>query len=583
MKNQFIIETIETKTGNMTLKVNDYFIHSKYNPIIEAQKFAETHYESHHVHILFGYGLGYLVDSLKEQLKFGEPLIVIDPLFDDSHLEVQARHKDNEFDKFLYNSKSVNKLEYIIDTIKGLELQKNFKIICAPNYDKLFPEMYLQVLKTVKDIQQKNMVSENTIYRDSELWQKNLSENLISIFEDRNLNKLQQIYSCPVIIASGGPSLTKQLPLLKEIQDNVIIIAAGSTINSLLAFGIEPDYVASIDGTEASYNQFKDLNLQKTKLMYTIFSNPKIRTQFNNLGYAFTAISDDSIYNYLNNKLDVNLPKIVGGGSVAQYAFSIAQYISSGPIALIGQDLAYTDNQTHAANNKQTKRIEESWRVSDNMFAVEGFDGEDVWTSTSLYSMKLTFEQMIENYPSNNIIFNCTEGGARLNGFKQKTFNDFFEQYIQKERPNKEIGIENQTYIVAQDEWKNLKEILEGELKEYDQIIKHLIKGLNTLESNRSNTTFNNKTLKKLDKVDKEVAELYSKVQMDFIVVPITLRVLKGFLEKENETTTEKYTRVYNQTKTLYAKLLDATRKSKSYTENTIERIDNEKIIKSEE
>ncbi|WP_342550743.1 6-hydroxymethylpterin diphosphokinase MptE-like protein [Lysinibacillus sp. FSL M8-0216] len=583
MKNQYIIETIETKTGDITLKVNDYFLHSKYNPKIEAQKFAENHYEPHHVHILFGYGLGYIVDSLKEKLKFNEPLIVIDPLFDDSLLKVQDRHKETEFEQFLYNSNSIKNLEYIVDSIKELAFQRTFKIISSPNYDKIFPDMYLQILKQVKDIQQKSIVNENTINRDSEMWQKNLSENLLSIFEDRNLDKLYQVYSCPVVIASGGPSLTKQLPLLKEIQNNVVIIAAGSTINSLVEYCIEPDYVVSIDGKEVNYNQFKDLHLRKAKLMYSIFNQPKIRSEFNNEAFAFTAQSDHTVNQYLTNKLNINLPRIIGGGSVAHFAFTLAQYITSGPIALIGQDLAYTNNQTHAANNKQAESIEESWKTSNNMFTVEGFDGEDIWTSTMLYSMKLTFEQLIKEAPPKNIFYNCTEGGVRLNGFEQKIFNEFCTEYIQEEIPNKNLGLVNKAYKVSQDEWGNLKGILEEELKDYARIIKHLSKGLSVLEGNKSRTVFSEKALKILNKIDKEITVLYPKVQMNFIVAPITLEVLKGFLEKENETPTEMYTRVYNQTKTLYSKLLEAARKSKTFTEHVIERINNEKIKKGEE
>lgn len=583
MKNPLIIETIETKTGNLTLKVNDYFLHSKYNPIIEAQKFVESHYEPHHMHILFGYGLGYIVDSLKEQLKFNEPFIVIDPLFDDSLLNVQERHKTNEVDKSLYSSESIEKLEYIVNAIKNFDYQKTFKIICAPNYDKLFPEFYINLLKKVKNIQKSNIVHENTIIKYSEIWQENFSENLISLFEDRNLVKLEKKYTCPVIIASGGPSLTKQLPLLEKVKDNIIIIVAGSTINSILAYGIIPDYVASIDTTEKSYNQFKGLGLNDSSLLYSVFNNPKIRGEFNNRGYAFTASADKTIHRYLTDRIDLNLPEIVGGGSVAQYAYSLAQYITSGPIALIGQDLAFTNNQSHAANNKQTETVEESWKTSDNMFIVEGYDGQDVWTSSMFNTMKITFEEMMENYPPKNIVFNCTEGGVKIKGFEQKTFNDFCEEYIQETLPNKAIGLENQAYRVSQEEWKNLRGILQDELKEYDQIIKHLLKGLTALKSNKSDTTFNNKILKQLDKVDKKIAELFPNVQMDFIVSPITIEVLKGFLEKENETPVEKYTRVYDQTKTLYSKLLDATKKSKIYTENVIKRIYAEKIIKSEE
>ncbi|MEK5483886.1 MULTISPECIES: motility associated factor glycosyltransferase family protein [unclassified Viridibacillus] len=577
------LEELKAKTGHSVLKIDGYLLHSKYNPIIEAQKFAEKQYEPHHIHILFGYGLGYIVDSLKEQFKFDEPLVVIDPLFDDSLLEVQARHKANGVDKLLYNSNSIKKLEYIVNNIKELGVQKNIKIICSQNYEKIFPEIYLRVLKKVQNIQRSNIINENTLLLYSEIWQKNFSANLISLFEDRNLLRLEQLYSCPVIIASGGPSLSKQLPLLKEIQSKVIIIVAGSTINSILPSGIVPDYVVSIDATEKNFNHFKGLELDGSQLLYSVFNHPEIRGEFNNRGYAFTSSSDWAIQRYLTEKIGLNLPVIFGGGSVAQYAYSLAQYMSSGPIALIGQDLAYTNNQTHAANNKQVESIEEGWKASDSMFTVEGFDGEDVWTNSVFNSMKITFEQMIENSPPTNAVFNCTEGGVRLNGFEQKTFNEFCEEYIQGEFPNKEKCIENISYIVSQDEWENLKGILEYELEDYDQIKRQLLKGLTALENNNSNTTFSNQTLKSLDKVDKEIAVLYPKVQMDFIVAPITLEVLKSYLEKEKETPAEKYTRVYNQTKTLYSKLLEATKKSRIYTENIIKRIDNEKIIKSGE
>lgn len=40
--------------------------------------------------------------------------------------------------------------------------------------------------------------------------------NLYYVHKDQSLKELYNKYDCPVILASGGPSLTKQLPLLKN-------------------------------------------------------------------------------------------------------------------------------------------------------------------------------------------------------------------------------------------------------------------------------------------------------------------------------------------------------------------------------
>ncbi|PKC53047.1 hypothetical protein RhiirA1_480136, partial [Rhizophagus irregularis] len=52
------VERLTAKSGVPTLKINDYYIHSKYDPIREAQQIAERQYTPHHAHIIFGYGCG---------------------------------------------------------------------------------------------------------------------------------------------------------------------------------------------------------------------------------------------------------------------------------------------------------------------------------------------------------------------------------------------------------------------------------------------------------------------------------------------------------------------------------------------
>jgi len=561
MKNEMMVEELQTKNELTTLKVNGYYIHSKYNPVQEAERLAENFYKAHHVHVLFGYGCGYLVDAVLQKMQFEEPLIVIDPLFDEGKIVVQKRHEQ----LVIFNSTVIESFNfYLKQFIKDVRLK--FQVFCLPNYDRLFPEMYREILSQVKDVQMSNQSNDTTLILNGERWQRNFTDNLFNFTKDYSLALLYQKYSCPVIIASGGPSLNKQLPLLKKIADKVIIIAAGSTIRSLIAENIYPQYVLSIDGAEINYTHFEGLTLDKIRLIYTLFNYPKIRNLFKNPGYVVDTAGWAAFTRYIRNELNVELPITGGGASVANHIFSVAQYISSGPIALIGQDLAFTNNTTHAANNKQTEKVDENYLKKVRAFQVEGYHGDLVWTTQSLNTMKVNFEESLGyNYPKVPF-FNCTEGGVKIRGFKQSTFQEFCNKYVS----NKKITLVE--HDIGEKINYNVEEVIEKQVKLYDKLINIFTDGLKELKTNRSNVVFEERVLKKLDKIEEKSHEILKKLPIESIVSPLTLRIKRGYLPKENETKEEAYIRVYNQTKDLYTEMIEAIKNTKEYTKETLKK-----------
>lgn len=567
MEDTYEIEEIYAKTGDLVLKVDGYLLHSKYNPISEAKKFANNHYKMHHTHILFGYGKGYIVDQLVEKLAHSESLIIIDPLVENGFIQIDEKHHKKPL--YYWGPSTINTLAYYINQLSTAK-ETEVKFMVSFNYDKLFPEELKNVLKMIKDFQEKSMVNQNTILFFAEKWQKNLLENIVQVVNDYSLQELQSKYNKPVVVASGGPSLTKQLPLLKKVRDNVLIIAAGSTINSLLAFNIEPDYVVSLDGGEPNYQHFKDLKLKKARLIYSVFNHPLIPKSFENKAFVFVTNDQNSLVSYFDSKFDMTLPQMVGGGTVAQYSLSVAQYISTGPIAMIGQDLAYTNNKTHAANNKHESEITEEDIKSKNLMEVEGYYGYKVLTSKVLYSMKITFEEMAKFFPPKVPVYNCTEGGLKINGYKQINFKDFCDQYVSSSF-EQEFSLDQLPKINR--DLNEIIEILEEEITFYNKLTKLLTEALLVLKKNNLNTRFSETTLKKLEKIDNKLSDLYPKVQMDFIVTPIVLEIKQAYLEKEKETEIEKYKRIYNQSYTLYSKLLSATKESMRNTMELIEKL----------
>ncbi|MGG2075409.1 6-hydroxymethylpterin diphosphokinase MptE-like protein [Lysinibacillus irui] len=566
---EFLIEQVDSRHSKPALKVNDFFVHSKYDPIIEAERIASLNYEIHHTHIVFGYGLGYIVDALLGKVH-SEKIIIIDPLIEKGILDIESRHKNTE--QIIYwGNNQVNTLAFTISRIaSGLDLK--IKIICAPNYDKLFMKEYYELLKYISEFQNKTIVNQNTVVIFSEQWQSNLAQNILPIIQDETLSVLHNKFDLPIVVASGGPSLTKQLELLKQIKEHVIIIAAGSTINSLLAARIEPDFVISIDGGEPNYNHFKELRIENARLIYSVFNHPGVRKSFEKRAFVFAETSQLPITKYLYEKFDIDLPLITGGGTVAHFSLSIAQLFNSGPIAMIGQDLAYTDNLSHAANNKHSENIDSS---DPNLVWTDGYYGEKVLTSRVFLSMKVTFEEMLRFQKPSVPLFNCTEGGVKLAGYKQIPFKEFVDIYVDK-NVVKDLGeIDGEKYSRKTKE--ELLIILDEEIKILDILDRRLLEALNLLEKNDSKTSFNKKILKKLDKIDTQIESLTKDIQIHFLVNPIVIEIGNCFLEKPNETPEETYERVYKQTKTLYTRLLAAIKLSKQNVRAISQLLNNKK------
>ncbi len=552
------MEFLQAKNGVETLKINEYFIHSKYNPAKEAEQLVDRQYTPHHTHIIFGYGCGYIVEALLNRRSFQENIIVVDPLFDNQILEL--KHQASNL--FAFNSTMIPIFELYINEIAA-NTRVSFKTICTPNYDKVFPNEYKELLRKIVDIQYKNRTINYTLIRYAKEWQRNFVENLRNINKDSTIEKLHKQYNCPVVVASGGPSLTKQIPLLKKYRNNIILISAGSTTNSLISNNIEPDYVVTIDGGEPNYNHFKQLKLDNAEIIYSMQNHFKVRESFSQRGYLIGTEHFNKLALYLEKEFNVNFPALEYGGSVAHAAFNVAHYISSGPIALIGQDLAYTDNLTHAANNKNARKIDEAFIKEQEAFQVEGYYGEPVWTSPVLQSMKLDFEALITVRKPDVPFFNCTEGGVKINGFKQLTFEDFLKKFASEIEICKVSNVNNSSLHL------DIHDKLKQTVRHLNELKGLLNKGLTIVKKIETLHQMDQHAYNKLGSIEKKVNKLLDKIPMEPMTNAITIDILKHYLPVENETTAEAYKRVNRQTKALYTQLQDAI----NYTEQCIKNV----------
>lgn len=537
------IEIHEAKNGEPTLTINDFYIHSKYNPSREAEQIAEKQYSPHHTHVIFGYGSGHLVEALLKERQFHEVLFVIDPLFD----QEQIKRPTSSIEQGIYYLKSdilENFEQYLSQLARNTRIK--YKVMCLPNYDKLFPQQYRLLLEKTKDVQNRNLVNDFTLLRFAKIWYENFLRNLKHLQNDYSAEVLKKAYTAPAIVVSGGPSLNKQIETLKAFRHQCIVVCSGSTINSLLAQNIEPDYVVTIDGGEANYRHFKELYLENSKIVYTMQNHPNVRASFKKPGYVVESKGHPKLSRFIKEDLGIQLPMFLGGASVAHTAFNFATYITSGPVALIGQDLAYTDDLTHAASNKNSRKIDESFIERRQAFQIVSYNGEKVWTDPVFNSMRLEFEDLIKLDPPQNAIFNCTEGGALINGFEQMPFPQFCETFAKGQQVN----------IMEHAEWNDhfvTNTSLMQELTYYQSMEKILTEALLILKRNYAKKSFDSKSLKQLDKIDEKLQQLMNKTVVDLLVTPVTMRIMGNYLPSESETALQKFERSYKQMEDLYS------------------------------
>ncbi|MGP7818530.1 motility associated factor glycosyltransferase family protein [Niallia sp. 01092] len=571
MNESFIISMKEAKISQLPVtSVNQYPLHSVYNPIREAEKIVESHYKKNHLHILFGLGDGYIVDEFIEKIHTEDYLLVVEPNYERNieHINKTMNAIEDFPNIQLVVFDHVNDLKNILLHLFSIYLRR-VQFITSPNYAIIFPSICKEVMISIKDNMMSQIVNSNTMRLFSHSWQKNFSLNLFQAAHATPLKFLEQQFTCPIVVASGGPSLTKQIPLLKKYRKNFMLICAGSTINSLLKHHIEPDLIVSIDGGEPNYQHFKNINVNHIPLAYSLTIHHNIVEEHKGKQIVFNLGSHLPIKEWTNKLLRQDIGELQDGKSVANYALGIAHYITSGPICLVGQDLAYTNHVTHADGNKHSKGITENQIKERKMLLKKDINGEPVYTDYVFLGMKESFEYLVERVKSNRI-YNCTDGGIPINGIPNKKFMSFMNECCHDNINESFLDLLNHFSVMEQDLDYICSEIQQI-LDDINTIKELSIRSLDILNEYPSQELFTNSNmLVELENIDDELKTLLKDDFMFYLLQEVIFQVNHYSLETENETDENAKERIYNKSKDLYEGIKGVCTLTVAYLEKVV-------------
>ncbi|EAH7278062.1 DUF115 domain-containing protein, partial [Campylobacter coli] len=235
------------------------------------------------------------------------------------------------------------------------------------------------------------------------------------------------------IIVSTGPSLTKQLPLLKKYASKATIFCADSSYPILAKHGIKPDYVCMLERTEITAEFFNhDFGEFDKDIVFVCAGvvHPKTIEYLKNKTFIITQKVLAFPY-YINLK---NFCYAAVGFSVAHTLSYLATYLSHKNIIFIGQDLAYAENGNSHPDDYQNSANYESQMYEHILTIAYGGNGK-VETHSIWLLFKNWFEnEMIPNTRKMGITtYNCTEGGARIEGTIEKPFLWACEKLLYKD------------------------------------------------------------------------------------------------------------------------------------------------------
>jgi hypothetical protein len=291
-------------------------------------------------------------------------------------------------------------------------------------------------------------IQRNTISTFNRTWLEQGLVNLPALCDWPSVAALDgELVGKPLVIVAPGPSLARNIDLLAGLKGKATILAVSHALTALTRAGITPDFAIAVDPQDLRYH-FAGTPLGEVA---AVVNAATVHPELFELGApAYLTLSSNGILDDWLYDLVGDGAVVPGGGSVATTALSLALRWGCDPIAVVGLDLSFPGGQYYiptscdgdtravlsddgrtvsvqgwSSDFHRMKETSSSALRSERAIELPGWHGEPVPSSFMFTMFHRWFEERVRRLKGSVALYNCTEGGARIDGMTHIPLAEF--------------------------------------------------------------------------------------------------------------------------------------------------------------
>ncbi|MBO5424117.1 MAG: motility associated factor glycosyltransferase family protein [Lachnospiraceae bacterium] len=556
------------------------YLNSRYNPSKEAEKFMEEYINmpNRSVQVMFGLSTGVFLREFLNKNNKEMTCIVFEPCKEIFLSVIQSIDiTDILNDKRVrivvdeLNTDSFNL--FLLRSLDAPNIKTN-KYVILPQYQNLFGEQYDRFRQIIKEKYENLQIGINTLTVMGTRICYTGIQNMRYLPGCRSGMSYIDLFpkDLPVIIVSAGPSLTKNVELLKKAKGKALILVVDTAISKVMSRGIVPDMVISVDNQKILSN-FEVDGLGDIPFLGDMCMSTDALDMVKPKDLIFYS-SDSVVWDKLFMKAGSEINMIYSGGSVALEAMALAMSWGFRRIVLIGQDLAMTGNKQYAdGEDISTENIK-------GLMYVKDIYGNDVPTKKDYFSFIRQIEDIAYQYRNIEII-DATEGGALIKHTTIMTLQEVIDKYCQKEYDIEEIIKSVPKLFVGEDEKLVIDALInmKSNLKSLGVTMKQAASECDRGRRLMSRGDFNVKELKKINAIMAKADDKYTTMDESTMVrkfVALEDYNFSNDVYVEGDDEIKEAIRMYEKSNKYYKAIADATPKIIEIVDDCLEKMQGE-------
>ena len=290
----------------------------------------------------------------------------------------------------------------------------------------------------------KAMTNRNTVKLFGNRWLTQSVANLPSIAKQPSFRHLSEcMQKLPLVIISPGPSLDKNIAHLKHLKNKAILLAPVQTVMALQKQNIVPDIVMVADPSDMLYLVDGYDMSEVSAVLIGVSCHPEFYKRYQDKIISFNV--NGPIDAWMS---DIFSDTVINGacGSVSSMAFFLGTMMQCNPMILVGQDLSFSGKKQYSKgavdgamsvvfdkkSNQFTYKnihsgLDEIFKESSSkayvgsLTTLPGYYGGTVQSKPDYAMFHTEFERIAAanlDFTPPTKMFNCTEGGAFIEGFE---------------------------------------------------------------------------------------------------------------------------------------------------------------------